>query len=417
MGTLTRGLINFQLAPWSEVLIRERSRYKVIYGGRGSGKSWQIALVLILLAMNFKLKVLCAREFQLSIADSVHTLLEERIRALGLPGWNIGKTEITFEPTGSTFLFCGLWQNVEKIQSLEGVNIVWVEEAQRVSDDSWKKLIPTIRTKPVAGWPEEWPQSEIWVSMNPQEETDPSAIRFLLQPPPNTIQIKVNWRDNPWLPQELHDEAEYLRRVDPEEYYHVWEGQFWSRSDAQVFNKKWGVQPFTPAADWVGPFYGIDFGFSTTPTCIGKQWVYQNCLYVEKAYGGLRIDTVDLPKKLDEMPEVKESKGGMLFRADPARPETINFLNNAGYCVIGAEKGPGSVEDGVSFMRSFERIVVHPDAKLAEHDLRLYKYKVDKHSGEVLKEIVKKNDDWVDQCRYAIEPLIQGKFGSMNDLV
>lgn len=417
MGTLTRGLINFQLAPWSEVLIRERSRYKVIYGGRGSGKSWQIALVLILLAMNFKLKVLCAREFQLSIADSVHTLLEERIRALGLPGWNIGKTEITFEPTGSTFLFCGLWQNVEKIQSLEGVNIVWVEEAQRVSDDSWKKLIPTIRTKPVVGWPEEWPQSEIWVSMNPQEETDPSAIRFLLQPPPNTIQIKVNWRDNPWLPQELHDEAEYLRRVDPEEYYHVWEGQFWSRSDAQVFNKKWGVQPFTPAADWVGPFYGIDFGFSTTPTCIGKQWVYQNCLYVEKAYGGLRIDTVDLPKKLDEMPEVKESKGGMLFRADPARPETINFLNNAGYCVSGADKGPGSVEDGVSFMRSFERIVVHPDAKLAEHDLRLYKYKVDKHSGEVLKEIVKKNDDWVDQCRYAIEPLIQGKFGSMNDLV
>lgn len=417
MGTLTRGLVNFQLAPWSEVLIRERSRYKVIYGGRGSGKSWQIALVLILLAMNFRLKVLCAREFQLSIADSVHTLLEERIRALGLPGWNIGKTEITFEPTGSTFLFCGLWQNVEKIQSLEGINLVWIEEAQRVSDDSWKKLIPTIRTKPVAGWPVDWPQSEIWVSLNPQEETDPTAKRFLLDPPPNTIQIKVNWRDNPWLPQELRDEAEYLRRVDPEEYYHVWEGQFWSRSDAQVFNKKWGVQPFTPGPDWMGPFYGIDFGFSTTPTCIGKQWVYQNCLYVEKAYGGLRIDTVDLPAQLDKMPEVKESRGGYLFRADAARPETINFLNNAGYCVKAAEKGQGSVEDGVSFLRSFERIVVHPDAKLAEHDLRLYKYKVDKHSGEVLKEIVKKNDDWVDQCRYAIEPLIQGKFGSMNDLV
>jgi len=416
VGVMTRACL--QLAPWSESLIRERSRYKIIYGGRGSGKSWQIARVLLLIAMNMKLKVLCAREFQLSIKDSVHTLLKEQIAALKLPGWDIGNTEITYLPTGSTFLFAGLWQNVTKIQSFEGINLVWVEEGQRVSENSWKVLIPTIRTCPPEGWPDKWPQSEIWVSFNPVEETDPTAQRFIVNPPPNTIQYKVNWRDNPWLPSELRAEAEHLRRVDPEEYYHVWEGQFWARADAQIFNGKWGVAPFEPDPEtWIGPFYGIDFGFSTTPTCIGKQWVYQNNLYVQKAYGGLRIDTVNLPAKLDEMEEVKESRGGVLFHADSARPETINFLNNAGYCVVGAEKGQGSVEDGVSFLRSFDKIIIHPDAKMAEHDARLYKFKVDKHTDTVLKEIVKKNDDFWDQCRYAIEPLIQGKFGSMNDIV
>jgi phage terminase large subunit len=92
-------------------------------------------------------------------------------------------------------------------------------------------------------------------------------------------------------------------------------------------------------------------------------------------------------------------------------------LHNAGYDAIGAEKGQGSVEDGISFLRSFAKIVVHPAAKMAEHDLRAYKYKVDKRTGDVLKEIVKKHDDWPDQCRYALEPFIKGKAGSMNDLV
>jgi len=151
--------------------------------------------------------------------------------------------------------------------------------------------------------------------------------------------------------------------------------------------------------------------------CIGKQWVYQNCLYVEKAYGGLRVDTVDIPEQLDRMEEVKESRGSVLFRADAARPEVTKFLNDAGYCVVAAEKGQGSVEDGISYLRSFQRIVIHPDARMAEHDARLYRYKTDKHTGEVLKDLVKKNDDYWDQCRYALEPLIKGKLGSMADLV
>jgi phage terminase large subunit len=286
---------------------------------------------------------------------------------------------------------------------MERIDICWVEEAQKVSDHSWKILIPTIRRD----------ASEVWISFNPELEDDPTAIRFLKNTPPNSIVLKVNWQDNPWLPQVLKDEADHLRATDPEEYFHVWEGQFWSRSDAQIFNKKWAIVEFTPGADWYGPLHGIDFGFSTTPTCIGRQWIHKDCLWVEEAYGGLRIETVDLPAQLDR---IEDSKG-FTWRADSARPETISFLNNAGYTVVGAEKGPGSVEDGLSFMKSFDRINIHPRAKMACEQIRLYRFKTDRHTGEVLKQIEKKHDDWSDQCRYALEPLIKGRTGSMADVI
>lgn len=357
--------------------------------------------------MQKKTRILCAREIQKSIRESVYTLLLEQIKELKLWGWEDTKTSIVFKPNGSEFLFVGLWRNVESVQSMEGIDICWVEEAQKVSNHSWKVLIPTIRR---AG-------SEIWVSFNPQLEDDPTAVRFLQNTPPNTILLKVNWQHNPWLPTELREEAEHLKATDPEEYMNVWEGQYWSRSDAQIFNKKWKIQRFTPGMDWVGPFHGIDFGFSTTPTCMGRQWVFDDCLWVEKAYGGLRIETVDLPDYMDKM--VPEHEGAKCFtwRADSARPETISFLNNAGYTVIGAEKGPGSVEDGISFMKSFRHIILHPDATMAIDQIRLYRYKTDKHTGEVLKVIEKKYDDWSDQCRYAIEPVIKGRLGSMNDVL
>lgn len=385
------------------MLLQEPSRYKVMYGGRGSGKSWQIARCLLIRCMERKTRVLCAREFQQAIAESVYTLLREQIAELKLWGWDIGKTSIRFKPNGSEFLFVGLWRNVESVQSMEGIDICWVEEAQKVSDHSWTVLIPTIRKA----------KSEIWISFNPVEEDDPTALRFLRNPPPNTIQIKVNWQDNPWLPDVLRAEAEHLRRTDPEEFYHVWEGEFWSRSDSQIFAGKWVIDYFKPKEDWIGPYHGIDFGFSTTPTCIGRQWIYKDRLYVEEAYGGLRLDTVDYPEQMDR---IEDSKG-FTWRADSARPETISFLNNAGYTVVGAEKGPGSVEDGVSFLRSFDKIVIHPQATIACEQARLYRYKVDKHTGDVLKVIVKKHDDFWDQCRYALEPVIKGRMGSMNDLV
>lgn len=194
----------------------EPSRYKVAYGGRGSGKSWGFARALLLLAVSRPVRVLCAREVQKSIKQSVHTLLSDQIRSLGLESqYNILETEIR-GLNGSLFTFSGLAQHtVDSIKSIEGVDICWVEEAQTVSKRSWEILIPTIRK----------PKSEIWVTFNPALVSDDTYQRFVVHPPPDCSLVKINWNDNPWFPQELASERDHLLSVDRDAYMNVWEGE------------------------------------------------------------------------------------------------------------------------------------------------------------------------------------------------
>ena len=166
------------------------ARYKVLYGGRGGAKSWTIARALVLMAAERPLRILCAREFQSSIGDSVHRLLTDLIWDLGLQHC-FTITEIALTSTaGSLFIFKGLRKSIQEIKSLEGIDICWVEEAQSVSNESWDILIPTIRKQ----------RSEIWISFNPCEETDPTYQRFVLKPPPGAIVRKINWDDTPGFP-------------------------------------------------------------------------------------------------------------------------------------------------------------------------------------------------------------------------
>ena len=172
----------------------EPHRYKVAYGGRGSGKSWSYARALLIKAANEAIRVLCAREIQKSIKQSVHTLLNDQIQALGLGAfYEVLEAEIR-GLNGSTFSFTGLATNtVESIKSFEGCDVVWVEEAQTVSKKSWDILIPTIRK----------PNSEIWVSFNPNIDTDDTYTRFVVNPPENAKVVKVNYTDNPWFQEGL----------------------------------------------------------------------------------------------------------------------------------------------------------------------------------------------------------------------
>ena len=150
----------------------------------------------------------------------------------------------------------GLRHNIESIKSLEGVDICWVEEAERVSERSWEILVPTVRK---AG-------SEIWVTFNPAQESDPTYQRFVVNPPPGAIVRKVSWKDNPWLPDVLKAELEHLRRTDPDAYHHVWEGGTWTRSDAQVFNGKWVIDDFEPDhRDVERPVFRSGLGFLDRP--------------------------------------------------------------------------------------------------------------------------------------------------------
>ena len=210
-------------------ILWEPSRYKVLYGGRGSGKSWGIARALLQLGTMRAIRVLCTREVQRSINDSVHRLLADQIGELGLYDWyTVGHNEIR-GVNGTLFVFSGLQhQTVANLKSYEGVTHCWVEEAQVISNRSWEVLIPTIRA----------PDSEIWISFNPELDTDPTYERFIESPPPGTVTAYVNWRDNPWFPQVLESERLHLERVDPEAYDNIWEGKCRSAVEGAIYAKE-----------------------------------------------------------------------------------------------------------------------------------------------------------------------------------
>jgi phage terminase large subunit len=201
------------------------ARYKVLYGGRGGAKSWGAARALLVQAAASPLRVLCAREFQNSIAESVHRLLHAQITAMGLEPFYEVQNNAIRGANGSEFLFAGLRNNISRIKSFEGIDRVWVEEAQTVSKSSWDTLIPTIRKD----------DSEIWVTYNPELETDDTHQRFVINPPRDAVVVKINWSDNPWFPETLRREKEELKARDPDGYRNIWEGHCRAALEGAVY--------------------------------------------------------------------------------------------------------------------------------------------------------------------------------------
>ena len=206
----------------------EYSRYRVLFGGRGGAKSWGIARALLIKAARKTTRVLCAREFQTSIKDSVHKLLSDQIIALGMQGFYEVTQNAIRGKNGSEFAFVGLKNNIANVKSYEGVDIAWVEEANTTSKLSWSTLIPTIRKE----------GSEIWVSFNPELETDETYQRFVISPPEGSIVQKINWSDNPWFPETLRIEKDNLFVRDREAYNTVWEGMCRQTVDGAIFAKE-----------------------------------------------------------------------------------------------------------------------------------------------------------------------------------
>jgi phage terminase large subunit len=204
----------------------EPHRYKVFYGGRGGAKSWGVARWLLLEGAKRPVQVLCVRELQNSIKDSVHKLLSQQIESLGLGHlYDIQQAQIRGS-NGTEFNFEGIRHNSAKIKSYEGVEYCWVEEAQSVSEASWEVLVPTIRK----------PGSEIIVTFNPDLETDATYQRFVLHTPPNCALVNINWRDNPWFAEtELPAERDLLKARNYDSYLHVWEGKCKQNLEGSVY--------------------------------------------------------------------------------------------------------------------------------------------------------------------------------------
>ncbi len=206
----------------------EPKRYKVLYGGRGGAKSWGIARALLIQGVQRPLRILCAREVQKSIQDSVYQLLIDQIADLKLSGFYQCTLSEVRGANGTKFIFAGLQHNVDSIKSKEGIDIVWCEEAQTITKASWDKLVPTIRKE----------QSEIWVSFNPELDTDETYKRFVTQPPTNSWVEKVNWQDNPWFPEVLRQEKDDLEARDTDAYLNVWEGHCRQALEGAIYAKE-----------------------------------------------------------------------------------------------------------------------------------------------------------------------------------
>lgn len=206
----------------------KQSRYRILYGGRGGSKSWGISRALLIKGVQKQIRVLCAREFQTSIKDSVHKLLCDQISELGLDA-HYEITQATIRGiNGTEFIFAGIKNNINGLKSIEGIDICWVEEANNVSAHSWSVLIPTIRKE----------NSEIWVSFNPELPTDETYKRFVLNPPENAVVEKINWNDNPYFPEVLDLERKTLQARDIEAYNNVWEGIPRQTIDGAIFAKE-----------------------------------------------------------------------------------------------------------------------------------------------------------------------------------
>jgi phage terminase large subunit len=378
-------------------------RYKVLWGGRGGARSWSIARILLLKASQQTLRILCAREIQSSIKDSVHQLLTDQIALMELTGYTITEREIR-HTNGSFFIFAGLRNQISKIKSFEGIDITWVEEAERISKHSWNILIPTIRKH----------GSEIWISFNPDKEEDATYQRFVVHPPKDCFAKKVSWEDNPWLTQELRDEKDYAYATDPDAADWVWGGNIRKFSEAQILANKYVIREFTIPYDedgnctddsYNGPYHGIDFGFAADPFAGVRLWIKDNCLLVERECYKHHLEIDHTAQQLeDDIPGI----GRYTVRGDSSRPDSISYLKRHGIprCA-GAKKGEGSVEDGIAHLRSYLQIVIHPRCVHFKAEAGLYSYKVDEKSGDILPVIVDKHNHLIDAARYALEPMIK----------
>lgn len=375
-------------------------RYKVMWGGRGGAKSWTVAQYLILIAYtNRDERIACFRELQSSIRDSVHQLLQDQIEALGLtPYFIIERDSIRCWLTGSSFMFKGLRHNYTEIKSTEGITRCWVEEAQMVSKQSWQILIPTIRQ----------PGSEIIVTFNPLDEDGETFQRFVVNTPPDSWVAHINWDQNPWFPEVLELERMYMLKNDPEGYEHVWNGAPLTLTDAVIFKGKYVVELFDlPDPYTTRYFHGADFGFADDPaTLMGPMWVTgappaEHLWIYNEAFGyGTEID--HLPELYDRIPTARSWP----IKADNARPETISYLKRQGFAISAAEKWVGCVEDRIAHLKGFKMHIHATNCPNLAREARLYKYKVDKITDEILPIVVDKNNHGWDGVGYGLDGYI-----------
>ena len=373
-GELTVATVNLP-AALVRVLGPERGsyQYRVLRGGRGSGKSVGAATIAAIWGYAEPLRILCVRQFQNSIPESFY---REVVDALEMYPWlkdhyTVTKESITGK-NGTQFIFKGLDRNPQSIKSLAKIDLTIVEEAEDIPEQSWVNLEATIFRQP---------KSEMFIIYNPRKESSPVDFRFIKNKAPSSIVGNVNYSDNPFFPAGL----EILRKrdmeiFDPATYAHIWLGDYLRNSKSQIFHDRYELKQFEPDPKW-SIVQGLDWGYSQDPTAMIRAYVHDECLWISHEAGGVGIELDDVASAAAAIPDFHKHT----TRADSAQPAMISHVKGKGLPKLEpAKKGKGSVEDGIQFIRSFRRVYMHPRCKNTLNEFNTYSWKVDRMSGDVL---------------------------------
>lgn len=409
------------------VFAKEGVRYRGAFGGRGSAKTRTFAMMSAVKAYQAAEQgisgvILCGREFMNSLEESSMEEVKQAIRSIPWLNdyFDIGEKYIRTKCKRVNYVFCGLRHNLDSIKSKARILLAWVDEAESVSDLAWKKLRPTVRES----------GSEIWVTWNPEKDGSATDKRFRKTPPKNSIIVEMNYNDNPWFPDVLEEERiDDLNSLEYSDYAWIWEGAYLENSDKQVLANKYVVQSF-PDDLWQKAdrlLFGADFGFAKDPNTLVRMFMLDRNLYIEYEAYGAGVELNDMwkfyagkdgatDKQLSEWEVTDDAKFAGIpearkwpIKADNSRPETISHIKKQGFNISAAKKWQGSVEDGITHLRGFKQIIIHPRCKETAKEARLYSYKTDRITGEVLPVIEDKNNHCWDAVRYGLDGYITQK--------
>lgn len=386
-----------------------------IYGGRGSTKSSFVAIEIILnLIKDPKANALCLRKTKESLRKSIFANLRWAIDTLGLDNYfrcTVSPMEIIYIPTGQAIYFAGL-DDPEKIKSIKArqgyFKILWFEELPEFNS---LEDIRSVEQSVLRGGddflefltynPPNDPNS--WVNI---EKEKPNEDRFIHQS--TYLDVPIDW-----LGKRFIADAERLKKNNFEAYRHEYLGEVVGNCERLVFNQKWQEKEFeTPSIERMfnNRFYhGADWGFANDPTVLIRCFIIDDCLYIDYESCGIGVEFEDLPALFNKIPTAKVWP----IKADCARPETISFMKNKGYNIVGAKKWKDSDKEGIEFLRSFRNIYIHPRCKKTIEEFKKYSYKVDKENN-VLPILEDANNHCIDAIRYALVDYICKKFSILD---
>lgn len=387
--------------------------YRTSWGGRGSGKTRTFAVMTAIRGYMYAEQgvsgvILCCREFMNTLADSSMEEIKQAIREVPFLNdyYEMGENYIRSKNRRIEYIFAGLRHNLDSLKSKARILLAWIDEGESVSQAAWDKLEPTIRGID---------EAEIWVVWNPEKRGSPCDKKFRHEKiyDPDTGELigvgaEINWRDNPRFPKVLDIQRRLAKRnMSPEKYDWIWEGAYLEMSEAVVFKGKFEVQDFAPdLRRWNGPYQGLDFGFANDPTAGVQCFIDANILYIYRDFSKVELELDDTARyALHHIPDFDKYP----IIADNARPESISHLKRKGLPRIEAcKKGKGSVEDGIAYIQSFDKVIIHPSCTATIQEFKTYSYKTDKLTGEVLPILLDENNHNLDSLRYALEKARRG---------